>query len=430
MTGADEPLRCRGMRDLLSEEMARFRHVEGVFAEVCRDWGYSEVRTPTIEYLHLFTAAGTLSPQMLGRVYSFLDWDGWSGERVVLRPDATIPTARLYVERFPPGEVARLFYIQNVFRFSSGDDSREDWQCGVELIGDTQPRGDVELALLGRAVLQALGLGDVELRLSHAGLVRSVLARTGLPPEEQVSLYDRLLDGDLSVVGQLEGRLPDLGAALHLLFGVEGEGSGYLSNLRRAFLPAVPEMEPALDELGVIVETVSGLGHRYRVQAALARSFEYYTGPVFHFWVDGQPVGSGGRYDGLIALVGGASVPASGFALDVERLAARLPATALASDSAGTLVTVMPASNTPGALAASYEAAREMRARGYRARVALGPTPESEGWLLGVEETEEGCRYVLREGASGRGSAGATLDEALAVLEPKPARGRRTGGGP
>ena len=136
----------------------------------------------------------------------------------------------------------------------------------------------------------------------------------------------------------------------------------------------------------------------------------------------------GGRYDGLIALVGGASVPASGFALDAGRLAARLPATALSSDSDGTPVVVVPGSNGPGTLAASYEAAREMRARGYRARVALGPAPKGGGLLLGVEETEGGFSYVLREGASGRRSTGATLDEALAGLRPRRVRLRRTGG--
>src|SRR3990170_5824706 len=93
-TMAEESLRCRGMRDLLPAEMRRFRLVETAFREVCLGWGYEEVRTPVIEHLHLFTTVGTLSPRMLGRVYSFLDWDGWSGERVVLRPDSTIPTAR------------------------------------------------------------------------------------------------------------------------------------------------------------------------------------------------------------------------------------------------------------------------------------------------------------------------------------------------
>jgi histidyl-tRNA synthetase len=67
------------MRDILPDEMARYRYAEGAFARVCKAWGYSEIRTPTIEFLHLFTAAGTLSPRMLERTYSFLDWDGWSG---------------------------------------------------------------------------------------------------------------------------------------------------------------------------------------------------------------------------------------------------------------------------------------------------------------------------------------------------------------
>ncbi|HET8944012.1 MAG TPA: ATP phosphoribosyltransferase regulatory subunit, partial [Dehalococcoidia bacterium] len=93
------------MRDWLPDDMARFRKIEQAFRDVCLGWGYEEVRTPTIEHLHLFTSAGTLSPQMLGRVYSFLDWDGWTGERVVLRPDSTIPVARLYAESKADGAV-------------------------------------------------------------------------------------------------------------------------------------------------------------------------------------------------------------------------------------------------------------------------------------------------------------------------------------
>src|SRR4030043_72052 len=90
--------RCKGMRDMSPAEMAVFHRLEGICRDCFIKWGYSEVRTPTIEYLHLFTSAGTLTPTMLGKVYSFLDWDGWSGERVVLRPDATIPVARLFIE--------------------------------------------------------------------------------------------------------------------------------------------------------------------------------------------------------------------------------------------------------------------------------------------------------------------------------------------
>ena len=71
-----DSMRCRGMRDLAPEDMALFRQIETVFRDVCTGWGYQELRTPVVEHLHLFTSAGTLSPQMLGRVYSFLYWDG------------------------------------------------------------------------------------------------------------------------------------------------------------------------------------------------------------------------------------------------------------------------------------------------------------------------------------------------------------------
>src|SRR3972149_3012736 len=106
--------RCKGTRDLSPEEMGVFCNIESTFRGCCLNWGYKEVRTPTIEYLHLFTSAGMLTPDMLGRVYSFLDWDGWSGERVVLRPDGTIPVARLYIDSMQDKGLARLFYVANI----------------------------------------------------------------------------------------------------------------------------------------------------------------------------------------------------------------------------------------------------------------------------------------------------------------------------
>src|SRR5918998_6446704 len=123
MTSHLASLRTRGMRDLLPAQMAGYRRVERAFLDVMHAWGYQEVRTPTLEHLHLFTSAGTLSPQLLERVYSFLDWDGWSGERVVLRPDATIPVTRVYGERMA-GSIAKLCYVTNIFRFAAGDEPR------------------------------------------------------------------------------------------------------------------------------------------------------------------------------------------------------------------------------------------------------------------------------------------------------------------
>ncbi|GAH09769.1 unnamed protein product, partial [marine sediment metagenome] len=133
---------------------------------------------------------------MLGKVYSFLDWDGWSGERVVLRPDGTIPVARLYIDSMEGEELAKLFYIANVFIFEeTGKKTRERWQCGAELIGTGAPLADVELVMLALEVLRRLRLEGIELRLSHAGLIKALLAKLGLSAEEQTKMFDRILDG-------------------------------------------------------------------------------------------------------------------------------------------------------------------------------------------------------------------------------------------
>jgi histidyl-tRNA synthetase len=395
MPDSVESLRCRGMRDLLPPEMARFRRVEEAFLAVCRSSGFREIRTPTIEYLHLFTAAGTLSPQMLHRVYSFLDWDGWSGERVVLRPEATIPTARLYAEHLAAGRLARLCYVQNTFRFAGGDEPREDWQCGVELIGESGLRGDLELILLGLSVLDALGVADAEVRLSHAGLVRAVLAKTGLAQEEQAAWYNRLLDDDPNVIAEIEERLPELDAPLQLLFDVPGSGSGYLANVRQALLSSLPELEEPLGRLGAIVEALEALDRPCRLQTVLARSFEYYSGPLFRFLLDDEPVGGGGRYDDLLGLVSGESVPASGFALEASALARRLPDEAPA---AGGDVVVRPVQDSQSALVAACRAAQGLRQRGVSCRLALQEGESGEREV----EVRDGGALLVRTGAGER----------------------------
>jgi len=363
-------MRSRGMRDVLPAEMDRVRSVEDAFASTCRAWGYREIRTPVIEPLHLFTSAGTLSPKMLDTVYSFLDWDGWSGERVVLRPDSTIPAARLYAEHLGGGRVAKLCYNQNILRFTDDGASREEWQCGVELIGDTGVAGDVELVLLALETLAPLGLPPLTVRLSHAGLVRAVLAAAGMAADEQSAAYDRLLDGDLGVVDEAESRLPQLNAPLRLLFEVEGAGSGYIANLRGALASAIPALTPALDNLAFVVAALEARGVAPVIQSVLARSFEYYSGLVFKIYAGGERICSGGRYDELVALVGDAGVPASGFAHYVSPLVAQLPRPD--PERRATRVVVQARDATPESIAETFAVATRLRGAGLHAEVTAG----------------------------------------------------------
>ncbi|MFN8559499.1 MAG: ATP phosphoribosyltransferase regulatory subunit [Dehalococcoidia bacterium] len=411
MLTAVESLRCPGMRDLLPDDMARFRRIERAFREELLAWGYEEIRTPTIERLHLFTSAGTLAPQLLDRVYSFLDWDGWSGERVVLRPDATIPAARLFEERLDG--LAKLFYVENIFRFAQGDEPREVWQCGAEVYGGGWPGGDVELIAAGLRVLQRLGFADTRVRLSHTGVLRALLVRAGFAVEEQAAQYDRILDGDLSVRTEIEARLPDLSAPLHLLFDVTGVSTGYLANLRATFAAAVPAMAPALDQLETVARALASIGRPCEISMTLARDFEYYTGPVFHFAVDDGPaVGAGGRYDGLARRHDGAAVPACGFAFQVDRLADRL---GVAPPERGPVVLVEPAADAQDGAGVALSVACELQEAGFRAELVGSRRGADCRWLLTVRPSGA-PRYALTDVESGARQESDTMQILLGAL--------------
>jgi histidyl-tRNA synthetase len=370
--------RCKGMQDLFPSDMEKVRRINEVFRDSCLKWGYEEVRTPTLEYLHLFTSAGTLTPSMLGKVYSFLDWDGWSGERVVLRPDATIPVARLYTESMTEKELAKLFYIANTFIFEeTGKQNREKWQFGAELIGMGSPMADVELIILAIEVLKRLGMEGPELRLSHAGLMRGVLKKLGLNLEEQNQVFDRLLDGDASVLSLIKTEKPELAPLLAL----QGKSSGFLKNLAASLSLDSPELKPQIDNFVFVADTLKALGYEYQIDIASIRGFEYYTGTIFQIVVDEKKVGGGGRYDALIPAMSGKEAPASGFALYLEPLM-----DLISGDQADSLrhSKIMVQIET-GAMQMGFSAADFLRKAGYTVKLHLGGKgPLDTAWKLEV----------------------------------------------
>lgn len=336
--------RYPGTRDLYGQEMVRFRRIEEAFRRCCLRAGYEEVRTPTLEYLHLFTAAGTLSPDQLHRVYSFLDWDGWSGERVALRPDGTIPAARLYADAFAgKRDVVKMFYVENMFAFPREGQERERWQCGAELLGGEPRWGEIELLLLAADVLGELGL-TLEVRLAHAGLWRELNSHGGAGDASEGAAWQRLARE------------------------VEGSGTGYLANLRALAAAVSPAAVGPLDELSVLADALERAAYPYRVQLGLASWFEYYTGPVFQLVANGAEVGRGGRYDALVPLIGGPTVPAAGFALYVDRLLPLVP-----SDGPPPTRVLLRVDDR-GALRQAHALARRLREAGWTVELDVGYT--------------------------------------------------------
>jgi len=372
--------RCKGMRDLLPDDMAKFRRIEEIFRACSTKWGYEEVRTPTLEYLHLFTATGTLTPDMLGRVYSFLDWDGWSGERVVLRPEGTIPAARLYLENLGGGDITKLFYVENTFTFE--ETRRERWQCGAELVGSSQPLADVELMMLASEVLGELGIGPLEVRLCHAGLIKALITELGWGAAEQTEIFDRILEGDRKVLGEIKTEDVDLKRALTLLLDVTGSSPGFLENIRALLGKALPRFEPSLSNLTSIAELLSAMDCPYHIDSASGRGFEYYTGVMFQFYVSTERVGGGGRYDDLIPLLGGPHVPASGVALYVDQL---MDLVKMEERPRQRILVRSQGSDLMG-LKSCFEMARSLRDAGYLAELDQGLKAVGDyRWVLSVQ---------------------------------------------
>ncbi len=400
----------------MPNDMARFRHVEQVFRSSCLHWGYDELRTSTLEYLHLFTSTGTLTPAMLSKVYSFLDWNGWSGERVVLRPDGTIPTARAYVENMIHSGMAKLFYVENMFRFEeSGRESRERWQCGAELLGSAEPSADVELILLAQEVMARLGLGRVTLQLSHAGMIRALLRELGLAPAEQSRIFDQIMDGKTGdVLAEMIAAKPLLREPLSMLFDLTGNSPAFLRNQRLALAQISSKLETSMDNFIAVAQLLTDLGCSYQINMSSGKGFEYYTGILFQFQVGDCNVGGGGRYDDLIPLMSGGDTCASGFAFDVDQLMR------LATDPAPATpaVLIRNPDQTVSSQKLSFEIATLLRQRGYIADCRQGDAEAvAHRWVLSVRSKDGKARFLLTDRTSGRAAELDSPAEILGILQ-------------
>jgi len=406
--------KCKGARDLMPEEMQRFSRIKAVFRKCCSSWGYKEIRTPTIEYLHLFTSAGTLTPEMLSRVYSFLDWDGWSGERVVLRPDGTIPSARFYVEHLSHLPVARLCYIENVFSFEgSGQESRERWQCGAELIGGREPEGDAELIMLALEVMDELFVSPVNVKLSHVGFYKGLMEALGVEETKREERLRQILSGDTSVLSAIQDQPEDIQRFLKLLGGLRGKSLGFLANLNAILPPSLSRLRPYLDDLAQVAELLDGIGQDYEIDFTAGKGFEYYTGIVFQFYSEDILLGNGGRYDELIRLVGGRDAPASGFALSIDSL---LPLIYHEDPAAPSILLTQPGKEH-GNMKPLFDLARELRRKGHTVMFDFGRERASDcRWIVRLEGDSETGGVALRDTKTGREWKGLTLNDLLDTL--------------
>ena len=400
---------------MLPGDMLRFRRIEDVFRTCCRNWGYQEVRTPTLEYLYLFTATGTLTPSMLSKVYSFLDWDGWSGERVVLRPDGTIPVARLYIDNLSGQELAKLFYVTNIFAFEgTGKENRERWQCGAEFFGGTRFAPDVEVILLAREVIRRLGLSNITLQLSHAGLVAALLKDLKLHPGEEAKMTNRILEGNWQALTKVKSANPEIERLIAELLSLKGKSSSFLHNIRASFPGASQSFKSSLEGFVNIATLLDNLGCSYEIDIAAIHGFEYYTGVCFQLLADGKKIGGGGRYDRLVPLMNGEDVPACGFALYVDPMMKLLPLEKEKKGESGILV--QGKELTPEIVKTCFAVAESLRDAGYPAELDFTGREESNYRWVVLVLGKEPSPFMLTDCMQRRRRDAASMAEILKVI--------------
>ncbi len=310
-----------GMRDLLPEETRERRDLAARVLSQLELFGYHLVLLPAFEFADVLERGlGSLDPS---EVLRFVEPE--SGEVAALRPDMTPQIARMIATRLgsrPPP--FRLAYEGTVLRRLSGRarKRRQLPQVGVELVGERGPEGDLEVLEVATSVLRAAGLVDFVIDLGDAGVVRALLAN--VDAERAAVIADAIGRKDEVEVSD---RMREVGAdpsiVLELLRNKSiEEGVKLLEKTPAA---------PAAQRLAALhAAAVSrGLGDHLTADLGEIRSAAYYTGMLFRAYARGSadPIGSGGRYDDLLARFG-SPMPAVGFAIDLDALAVAVRAAA------------------------------------------------------------------------------------------------------
>jgi ATP phosphoribosyltransferase regulatory subunit len=281
--------------------------------------GYGEVYTPALEYETTFTRGEgrATMPEYASPAYRMFDEQG---HVLVLRSDMTVPIARLATTRYghvqPP---LRFCYFAHAYRGvrPQRGQSRELLQAGLELIGSGAPEGTAEALQVLCAALDAAGLQTYRVGLGDASLYPGLLEAVGVAADSRERILGELVAGDFVGVENELGTLGLNPADAELLLRVPRIRGG----------PEVLEgLSGPLEQAARGMREVHGLltpevAERVIFDLGLVRSLGYYTGAVFQVYdpAYGVPIGSGGRYDELLAGFG-RPLPAVGFALNVERL--------------------------------------------------------------------------------------------------------------
>ncbi len=304
----------RGTQDILPKVSANWQYIEQTVREICRLYGYKEIRTPVFEHTELFLRGiGETTDIVSKEMYTFKD----RGERsLTLRPENTAAVVRAYLEHklYADSLLNKLFYIGPMFRYDRPQAGRyrQFHQFGIEALGSKGPAIDAEVIILAVQLLERLGLTDLNLFLNSVGCpecrpVYREQLQTFLRPKIENLCTDCQSRFERNPMRVLDCKNPKCTeqstGAPHIVDCLCDDCSTHFEKLKSLL-------------------TVAGIG--FTLNPRLVRGLDYYTKTAFE--VQYAPLGAqsavcgGGRYDGLVAECGGQATPSIGFAVGIERI--------------------------------------------------------------------------------------------------------------
>lgn len=306
----------RGTRDILPEEVVYWQWVESVARDILGKASYQEIRTPIFEATSLFERGIGEATDIVGKeMYSFLS-RGEEKYSITLRPEGTAGAVRSYIQNgmHAQGGVQRLWYTGPMFRYErpQAGRQRQFHQIGVEVLGSSDARADAEVIAIATDILQTLGLKNLRLDINSVGnpadrqQYRQALVdyftpyNSELDPDSQ----NRLTRNPLRILDSKDKRTQEIAQNAPSILD-------YLSaDSKRHF--------------DRVLEILTALEISYQLNPRLVRGLDYYTHTAFEIISDDlgaqATVCGGGRYDGLVAELGGPDTPAVGWAIGLERL--------------------------------------------------------------------------------------------------------------
>ena len=304
-----------GIHDILPKEHEYHTFIKKVVRHRARQAGFRRITTPVMEFTEVFDRSiGEDTDIVQKEMYTFKD----KGDRsMTLKPEGTAGVVRAYIQHgmkeLP--QPVELYYIEPHFRYDRPQKGRYRmfWQFGFEIIGESDPALDVQCIFLTWKIFQDLGVDDrFTLQLNNIGSSKS-------RAKYREALVNYYVGKERSLCESCQNRLHK--NPLRLLDCKE-EDCQILAQLA----PKFEQFRSAEDTEfhGKVKEFLDELGIEYVENEKLVRGLDYYTQTVFEFWdkSDGSQnaVGGGGRYDGLVQLMGGQETPAVGVAIGIERL--------------------------------------------------------------------------------------------------------------